>query len=160
LVLRASGLGTSLFGGEPDGVIRYVTSIVGGPTRDTGWVAPASINAPCPGSEVRFVDWGDLSLFFTDDSPAASGVRHFASYTYGPPSGAAAVPAGLATTGGITIGSTVRDLQIAHPDAIVNPEDEISGPSFLIAEGLFGFLTGVGDGDTVISFVGGVGCGE
>jgi hypothetical protein len=160
LILRNDSLGTALFGTDPDGVVRYVSSIIGDPTADTGWVDPISLGAPCPGSEVRFVTWGDLVLFFTDDSPVSRGTRHFASYAYGPPFAAEIEPLGLLTSAGISVGSTVRDLLVAHPEAIVNPEDELTGPSFQIAEGLFGFLTGIGDGDTIISFVGGFGCGE
>jgi hypothetical protein len=161
LVLAPNGLGAALFGANPDSVITYVRSILGDPSDDSDWVDPSSIGAPCPGSEVRFVEWASLSLFFTDESPSASGSRHFASYTYGPPgAGDAIEPAGLRTSGGVTVGSSVLELQIGHPSAVINPEDELSGPSFQISEGLFGFLTGIGDSDAVISFVGGFGCGE
>jgi hypothetical protein len=161
LTLAATGLGTALFGANPDTVVTYVRGILGDPSNDSDWVDPSSIGAPCPGSEVRFVEWDDLLLFFTNDSPSASGTRHFAAYTYGPPStGAGIEPVGLRTSGGVTVGSSVLELQIGHPDAVINPEDELSGPSFQISEGLFGFLTGIGDSDAVISFVGGFGCGE
>jgi hypothetical protein len=161
LTLRPDGLGTALFGANPDSVVTYVRSILGPPSNDSDWVDPASLGAPCPGTEVRFVDWGSLSLFFTDDSPTVSGTRHFAAYTYGPAAfGGTIDPPGLRTAGGVTVGSSVLELQLAHPEAVINPEDELSGPSFQISEGLFGFLTGIGDSDAVISFVGGFGCGE
>ena len=52
LVLRANGLGDAVFGADPDGVIAYVTSIIGPSTVDTGWVDPLSVGA-CPGTEFR-----------------------------------------------------------------------------------------------------------
>ncbi len=157
LGLSASGLGDALFGADADGVIDYVNSILGIPTTDSGWVDPSAIGAACPGTEVRFVDWSDLSLFFTDDG---SGVRHFASFTYGPAFAAAIAPFGLVTDAGVGVGSTVAALRTAYPIAGVFPEDGFNGPGFEIETGLYGFLTGTADTDTIISFVGGFGCGE
>lgn len=160
LTLSGAGLGDALFGADDQGVIDYVSSILGVPVNDTGWQDPMSIGAACPGTEVRFVDWNDLSLFFTDESPAASGARHFAAYTYGPPFGTTINPFGLASDAGITIGSTVAQLRAAHPDASINPDDGFSGNTFALTEGLYGFLTGVTDADTIIAIVAGSGCGE
>ena len=160
LELSAQGLGDALFGASDDGVYAYVQAIVGDPTADSGWVDPLTTGAVCPGSEVRFVTWNDLVLTFTDDSPAGSGYRHFAGYAYGPAFGEQALPAGLETEGGIGIGDPVSDLRAVYPGVVVNPADEMSGPSFYIEEGLLGFLTGTGDDDLVMSFVGGFGCGE
>ncbi|MEY4339820.1 MAG: hypothetical protein RLZ14_1670, partial [Actinomycetota bacterium] len=160
LELSADGLGNALFGAEADGVLEYVKGILGKPTDDTGWQDPAALGAPCSGTRIRFVTWHDLSLQFSDDSPAASGFDHFASYTYGPPRTGQLDPFGLATSAGIGVGSTVAELRAAHPSATVNVADDISGPSFFIQEGLSGFLTGTTDADAIISFVGGYGCGE
>lgn len=161
LDLSAQGLGDALFGADADSVIDYVRTIVGPSTNDSGWVDPIEIGAACPGTQVRFVDWNDLSLFFTDESPAASGLRHFAAYTYGPAlDGTTIRPFGLTTDAGVGIGATVEFLKATYPKALVNPEDEISGPSFFIEDGLSGFLTGATNADTIISFVGGFGCGE
>jgi hypothetical protein len=153
-------LGDALFGADADGVVDYVSSILGKATNDSGWTDPVAIGAPCPGTEIRFVDWNDLSLFFTDNSPAATGLRHFAGYTYGPAFAATINPYGLATTLAVGVGATVAALRAAYPGALVNPGDDISGPSFYIEDGLTGFLTGAADTDTIISFVGGYGCGE
>jgi hypothetical protein len=159
--LSSSGLGDALFGADADGVVDYVASILGKPTNDSGWADPLAIGAPCPGTEIRFVDWNDLSLFFTDNSPAATGLRHFAAYTYGPAFVPGAInPYGLATTLDIGVGATVAALRAAYLGALVNPGDDISGPSFYIEDGLTGFLTGAADTDTIMSFVGGYGCGE
>lgn len=166
LELSAVGLGDALFGASADGVIAYVTAIIGEPTSDTGWVDPVETGAACRGTEVRSVTWHDLSLFFSDESLEAAGLRHFASYTYGPAVGAVLEPIGLRTqvegddTAGVTVGDTVSALLEAHPRTTLAPEDEMSGPSFFITEGLAGFITGVGANDRITSFVGGFGCGE
>jgi hypothetical protein len=160
LEMSADGLGDALFGAEADGVIEYVNGILGGPTNDTGWQDPIALGAPCPGTEVRFVEWHDLSLMFGNESPAASGFRHFASYTYGPPLSGQLEPFGLTTAQGVGVGNTVRELKAAYPSVVVNPADEISSPSFFIEEGLAGYLTGATNNDAIISFVGGYGCGE
>lgn len=166
LDLMSTGLGDALFGASADGVIDYVTAILGDPTSDTGWVDPVSTGSSCMGTEVRSVAWHDLALFFSDESLEATGYRHFASYTYGPAAGAVLDPEGLHTqvegddTAGVTLGDTVSALLDAHPRATLAPEDELSGASFYIEEGLSGFITGVGANDRITSFVGGFGCGE
>lgn len=160
LTLSGAGLGDALFGADDQGVIDYVSSILGAPVTDTGWQDPLSIGAACPGTEVRFVDWNDLSLFFADESPYATGARHFAAYTYGPPFGATINPFGLASEAGIGIGSTVAQILAAYPSASINPDDGFSGSTFALGDGIYGFLSGVTDADTVIAVVAGSGCGE
>ena len=55
----------------------------------------------------------------------------------------------------------MKDLKAAYPAVKILPGDGLStGPQFTIEQGLSGFLTGVKNGDTIISFVGGYGCGE
>ena len=159
LVLRPNGLGDAAFGAEPDGVIAYVSSIIGAPTVDTGWVDPLSVGA-CPGTELRQVSWADLVLEFTDESSVTSGRRHFFSYQYGPTFGQNIAPAGLKTDAGIGVGSTVAELTGTYPSAVINPGDDFGGPNFFINDGLAGFLTGVTPTDTVTSVLGGQGCGE
>lgn len=161
LGLTAQGLGDVLFGVDADQVITFVNSILGAPTTDSGWTDPLSAGTSCPGTTIRFVSWHDLSLFLTDRSPAVTGIKHFASYTYGPAFvPGRAVPFGLSTANGIGLGSTVKQLKAAYPAAKVNVGDQLSGPSFFIENGLTGFLTGTASTDTIISFVGGFGCGE
>ena len=160
LGLSGDGLGDALFGADAQGVIDYVSSVLGAPTNDTGWIDPLSIGAACPGTEVRFVDWHDLYLFFSDETGYASDARHFAGFVYGPAFGATLTPFGLSTDAGIDVGSTVAELRAVYPSVVVNPDDELSGPNFVLDDGLFGFLSGGGDSDTVIAFQGGTGCGE
>ena len=157
LPLSAAGLGDALFDADADGVVDYVNSILGIPTTDSGWLDATANGIGCPGTEIRFVDWNDLSLFFTDD---VTSIRHFAAYTYGPAFAANISPFGLATDAGIGVGSTVGELRAAYPTAIVLPEDEFTGPNFEIEAGLRGVLTGTDDSDVILSFVGGFGCGE
>lgn len=159
LVLRANSLGDAAFGADPDGVVAYVTAILGPPTVDSDWIDPLSIGA-CPGTVFRQVIWGDLALQFSDESSVTSGRRHFFSYQYGPPLGAQIAPAGLKTEAGIGVGSTVAELTATYPTVVLNPGDDFGGPNFLINEGLAGFLTGVDPTSTVTSIIGGQGCGE
>jgi len=159
-VLRPNSLGDAAFGAEPEGVIAYVSSIIGNPTVDTGWIDPLSVGA-CPGTELRQVFWGDLTLYFSDESSVTTGRRHFFSYVYGPAFVQGAIaPAGLKTDAGIGVGSTVAELTAAYPNVVVNPADDFGGPNFLTADGLAGFLTGATPTDTVTSVLGGQGCGE
>ena len=159
-MLRANGLGDAAFGAEPDGVVAYVSAIIGAPTVDTGWIDPLSVGA-CPGTELRQVSWGDLVLQFSDVSSVTSGRRHFFSYSYGPAFVPGAIaPAGLKTEAGIGVGSTVADLSGTYPTAVINPGTDLGGPNFLINDGLAGFLTGITPTDTVTSVLGGQGCGE
>jgi hypothetical protein len=159
LVLRPNGLGDAAFGADPDGVIAYVSSIIGAFTVDSGWVDPLSVGA-CQGTELRQVTWGDLTLQFSDESSVTTGRRHFFSYLYGPTFGPQIAPAGLKTEAGIGVGSTVAELTGTYPSAVVNPGDDFGGPNFFINDGLVGFLTGVNPTDTVNSVLGGQGCGE
>ena len=84
LVLRTNGVGDAAFGADADEVVAYVNSILGAPTADSGWADPFSTFGVCPGTEVRGVTWGDLTLLFSDESVVASGRRHFFTYSYGP----------------------------------------------------------------------------
>lgn len=161
LVLSGDGLGSAVFGAEAEGVIDYVTSILGGNTADTGWVAPDSF-AVCDGTIARRVDWGTLSLLFTDLSEIANGRRHFIGYEYGRVGEIGDEPVGLRTPGGITLGSRVVDLLAEFPDAAVNEGDpEVGIPdNFYVSNLFYGLLTGTTADDYVTVLFGGYGCGE
>lgn len=159
LILRDDGLGDALFGADAEGVIQYITSILGVPTDDSGWGDPFESFGICPGNEVRGVTWGDLQLLFSDESVVLKGRRHFFNYVYGPPAGTSISPAGMSTANGVSIGTSVAELRLAYPNVQVYPED-IYGPYFVVNDDLIGFLTGVSDTDEIISFIGGTGCGE
>lgn len=160
LVLRGDGIGSAKFGAAPEGVIDYVTSILGGNTGDTGWVDPLTF-AVCDGTVARRVDWGVLSLLFTDLSDVADGRRHFMGYEYGREGQVGDEPIGLRTEGGTTLGSRVVDLLADFPDASINPgEADINIPdNFYVSNNFYGLLTGVDPEDVVTVIFGGYGCG-
>lgn len=158
LVLSGDGIGTAGFGAEAEGVISYLSSYLGGPSNDTGWVDPFSIGL-CPGTELRRVSWGVLTLLFGDVSSVLDGRRHFFGYTYGDLAEIGAEPAGLRTTRGVTIGSRVVDVRAAYPAVQFFPEDDFFPPSFVVTDSLRGFLTGVDDDATVTAIIGGDDCG-
>jgi hypothetical protein len=159
LPLSGDGLGLVVFGADPDGAIAAVTELLGAPTEDTGWADPLTISA-CPGTQVRRVSWGALSLFFGDESPVVSGTPHLFAYSYGAAGDLEAEPAGLATDDGIGLGSTVAQLEAAYPDVVIEPGEEgVIEPSFFVDDTLSGRLTGGADDDLVTVIIGGDPCG-
>lgn len=157
IALRADGLGDALFGAAPDGVLTYITGILGAPATDSGWVSAPE--RTCPGTEVRGVSWGDLSLLFGDET----GLRQFFGWSYGPAqSGTVLAPAGMATAAParISIGSTVAQVIAAYPDTALNPGDDLYPPSASFGAGLLAFVTNIGPTGVVTSMLGGGGCGE
>ena len=158
LVLSGDGIGTAGFGADADGVVSFIASYLGGPDNDTGWVDPLTIGL-CPGTELRRVSWGVLTLLFGDVSSVLEGRRHFFGYTYGDQSEIGAEPVGLTTTRGVMIGSRVVDVRAAYPAAQFFPEDDFFPPSFVVTDSLRGFLTGVEDEATVTAIIGGDDCG-
>lgn len=158
LQLSGDGIGTAGFGADADGVISYLASYLGAPENDTGWVDPLTIGL-CPGTELRRVSWGVLTLLFGDVSSVLEGRRHFFGYTYGDQAEIGAEPAGLTTTRGVTIGSRVVDVRAAYPAAQFFPEDDFFPPSFVVTDSLRGFVTGVEDEATVTAVIGGDDCG-
>lgn len=159
LVLSPTGVGQAEFGADPDGVIGYVSSFLGEPTNDTGWIDPLTIGA-CPGTEIRLVSWGALTLQFGDASGVVQGRRHLYAYQYGIDGELGAEPVGLTTSEGITVGSSVFDLGAAYPGVVLNPEDDFVAPNFYVNDNLRGFLTGLADDSVVTVILGGIGCGE
>jgi hypothetical protein len=161
LILTGDGLGSAQFGADPDQVVEYVTSILGGNTADTGWVDPFTFGA-CEGTVARRVDWGVLSLLFTDLSPIANGRRHFIGFEYGRVGQVGDDPVGLHTPGGITLGSRVVDLLAEFPEAVINPGEPQSDipDNFYVSTVFYGLLTGITQDDYVTALFGGYGCFE
>lgn len=160
LILTAGGLGDAAFGGEPDAVISYVSSILGSPTEDSDWTTPETFL--CAGTVIREVNWGVLSLVFGDESSSASGRPHFMSYTYGLIDRLGDEPQGLVTSEGLTISNTVATL-LDRTDARLDEGDEELEipPSFFYDREPFpvtGLLTGTSDEDVVLVILGGSGC--
>ena len=145
------------FGADPDGVITFVTSFLGGATADTGWVDPFTIGA-CGGTQLRQVTWGDLQLEFGDVSDIAEGRPHFYAYYYGKEGQSSASPAGLETAEGISVGSTVAQLLAAYPTVQLRIGDEFMNDSFFVNDNLTGRLSGLADPDVVQMVIGGIPC--
>ncbi len=161
LELSGDGVGSAIFGAAPEGVIEYVTSILGGNTSDTGWVDNFGF-AACDGTRARRVDWGVLSLLFGDVSSYSAGRDHFMGWEYGRVGQIGDEPVGLRTSGGITLGGRVVDLLAEFPEASVNEGDaELDIPSnFYVSDSFYGLLSGVGSDDFVTVMFGGYGCGS
>lgn len=160
LVLTSGGLGGARFGTEPNEVVNYVSSILGSPTEDSDWVSPDALS--CPGSTVRRVKWGVLSLMFGDESSIASGRAHFMSYTYGVVNKVGEEPTGLMTSDGITVTDSVGSL-LERIDAQLNEGDESLDipPSFFYDREPFpitGLLSGTTNDDVVLVISSGSGC--
>lgn len=158
--LEVDGLGTASFGADPDGIIGFISSFIGGPTDDTGYVDPFEFGS-CPGTQARRVSWGSLMLEFGDVSTVAQDRLHFYAYRYGSDDGGAlerGSPSGLATPEGISVGSSVAALVDAYPDTTFLEGDEFIAPTFLVNDNLSGSLTGLSDTDTVTMIQGGLSC--
>lgn len=165
LILRGDALGSAKFGAAPDGVIDYVTSVLGGNTGDTGWVDPftfADCGAGGAATRARRVDWGVLSLLFSDASDYALERDHFMGYEYGRVGQIGDEPAGLHTPGNVGLGSRVVDLVAEFPSVSINEgDDDVGFPTnFYVSDYFYGLLTGTADDDVVTVIFGGYGCGE
>ena len=162
LLLRGDGIGSARFGAAPEVVIDYVTSILGGNTADTGWVDPYTFGDCSPATVARKVDWGVLSLIFSDLSSYADGRRHLIGWEYGLVGQIGDEPVGLRTQGAMTLGSRVVDLLAEFPEAGVNEgEDDLNiPPNFYVSDNFRGLLTGTSPDDFVTVIFGGYGCAE
>ncbi len=166
LVLSEDGIGAAVFSGDPDGVVAFLSTFVGPPTADTGWVDPFSISA-CAGTELRVVSFGSLRLTFGDVSPVLEGRRHFFAYTYGSYSydGNAVVvtdqtPPGLLTGTGVGLGTSLLSLEAAYPGLALNPADDFFPETFVVNDNLRGALSGLADDSIVVNIVGGQDCAD
>jgi hypothetical protein len=155
--LDTDGLGSTSFGADPDGTVAFISTFLGPPTLDTGWVDPFTIG-PCGGSELRQVTWGTLQLEFGDASSITQGRRHFYAYTYGQEGSTEAIPAGLETPEGITVGSSVGALLAAYPATQLIVGDEFISDNFVVNDNLRGRLSGLSDTDVVQVIIGGLPC--
>jgi hypothetical protein len=159
IVLADDGLGIAVFGTAADDTIAAITAVLGEPDEDSGWVDPLRVGA-CAGDEARFVAWGTLYLYFSDNSAFGDGERHFFGYSYGSERDLGAIPEGLATPEGIGLGTTVVFLRAAYHDVVIEAGEEgLLAPSFYVDDALSGRLTGTADDDLVTVIIGGDPCG-
>ncbi|MFK8022342.1 MAG: hypothetical protein AB8G26_00150 [Ilumatobacter sp.] len=156
--LEVDGLGVTSFGADAVGTISFVSSFLGEPTRDSGWVDPFTIGA-CGGTELRQVSWGALQLEFGDSSSITEGRQHFYAYFYGAEgSNGVVTPADLATAEGVTVGSSVGELLEAYPTAQLRDGDDFIAPNFFVNDNLTGRMSGLADVDVVELIIGGIPC--
>jgi hypothetical protein len=155
LVLEETGLGLVDFGAAPDEVIEAVGARVGEPDEDSGWRPYGDFldeYGICPGSELREVVWGQVSVLFTNESTGYTSepVEHFFLYVVSDDDPATALGQGPLTAEGIGVGSTRAELEAAFgPDTLdVTPSDVEAGPtwstysdSLPVPSGLRGTLT-------------------
>jgi len=159
--LGSDGLGIVALGAEPEAAIAAVSSLLGAPAFDTGWVDAATTT--CPGTEYREVSWNGLILRFGDaaDATAPDGGRHLFAYfhTAGSDQDEAFQPT---TAEGIGLGSTVAELEAAYGEALATTESPAVGPTWQIDAGVFfgGGLSGLAAGDVVTSIEAGIRCAE
>jgi hypothetical protein len=162
------------FGYDDDDTVAAVSSVIGPPSDDSGWLDSATEGwerfGVCPSPRVRGVSWGDggvpsLQLLFTDGDTDfwSGGVEHFYSFYYFDTS----EPTGVTTPEGIGVGSTLGDLMSVYNPASITIEEAFFDPSegfwsydMATWTGLWGYATGTSDSDTIISINGGQGCGE
>lgn len=159
--LGPDGLGPAVFGAEPDGIIGFMSSFLGPPTNDTGYVDPFEFFGVCSGTRARRVFWGSLMLEFGDASNVAADRLHFYAYEYGTedPAGLApGTPVGMATPEGVTYGSTVDEVAAAFPTATFLEGDAFIAPNFVVNDNFRGLLTGLARLDTVTVLTGGLPC--
>jgi hypothetical protein len=147
-------------------VVAFLSSFVGPPTADTGWVDPFEISA-CAGTQLRVVSFGSLSLTFGDVSPVLEGRPHFFAYTYGEYNfdGTTVVatdqtPSGLITENGVGLGTDLLALETAHPGLQLNPSDDFFPETFVVNDNLRGAINGLADDSVVVSIIGGQDCAD
>lgn len=163
LVLRPDGLGDLYFGDPAGDVLGGLEVVLGAPDEDTGWVDQLENYGTCLGSEVRFVRWRSLNVFFTD-GPSDWGpadFRHVAAYTH---SGFLDPDVlDLVSSDGLSLGSPVGDVRALYGQGAVT-DDEVFGPLWVFDPPGSGYQWGEVSGtepeDTVESISGGFACGE
>lgn len=158
--LTPDGIGAAAFGADPEGIIGFMSSFIGAPTADTGYVDPFEFGV-CSGTQARRVYWGSLMLEFGDASNVTEGRLHFYAYEYGTERADGleeGTPEGLRTPEGITLGSTVSDVAAAYPAATFLEGDDFIAPSVVVNDNFRGLLTGLSAADTVTVLTGGLPC--
>ena len=152
------------FGTGDEETIAAISSSLGDPTEDSGWIDAFSVYGTCPLPVIRGVHWDGFVALFTQSATdfADQGTPHFFSWYY--PSGE---DIGLDTDRGIGVGATVGSLRAAYenPEFVLAPWefDETQGfwsTDRFAPSQLSGYATGVSNADTITAINGGLGCGE
>ena len=154
IALRGDGLGVVDLGASPDAAVGAVSAELGEPSADTGWETFSSYGA-CPGDQVRGVEWGGLTLLFTDGtSPHGTG-QHLFTWRVSD------APPPVATAKGLGYGATAADAEELYPGQVERVPAEDPFPAFLKIEVDGGRITALLDeSDTITNLEAGPGCGE
>jgi hypothetical protein len=155
IALRGDGLGVVDLGAPPAEAIEAVSAELGEPTVDRGWESTSGSYATCPGERIRVVDWGGLSLLFTDGETAHGTGEHLFTWQV------TGAPPPVATAEGLGFGATAADAEELYPEMVQRVPAEDPFPAFLgiAAEG--GQITAyLDDRDTITNLEAGTSCGE
>ena len=156
VALSPTGVGPLQFGSAPDDAVEFLTAVLGLPTYDSGWESSFSEFGTCPGTQVRGVRFGPLTVLFSDGptSYGPAGTPHFFSWSYS----AFDTPDlfGLTTPQGLGLGASVAEVETVYPGVTINSADEILPASFQEA-GIFGTFD---DSGRLQYLSGGDACGE
>ncbi len=134
--------------------MRALTSTLGEPDEDTGWQPAAGAFGTCPGSRVRVVRWGGLTVLFTDGASDFGSGEHFFQWRQMP----GAPP--VATVRGLGAGATRTDAEALYDEVTTYEDELVGGPVLEVqVEGgrLIGFLD---DAGVITSIEAGMPCGE
>lgn len=162
LVLSANSLGEARFGDEPEATIAYVSSLLGSPTADTGWLDPESVTSAllCERDSFRQVEWGVLRVEFGSPSIYGPAEAHFIGWDYGTDGRLGEDPEGIITGLGVGLGARIDELLVAYPTTELHEGEEGNfPPSFTEEGGLSGFTTGTTDSDVITVLQAGERCG-
>lgn len=162
LLLMSDGLGAVDFGDDAESVIAAVAERLEGSSSDSGWVAARGQFGTCPGTVVRVVRWDSLRLFFSDGpTEFAEGLHHFFYYSQSIVETDRVLD--LTTREGITLGTTVEELEDVFGDQLTIESTISFGVNFVVdrpGRGLLsGNLTSSSPDGTVTAIAGGFGCG-
>jgi len=149
LSLLGDGLGIMRFGVDAESAIEFLGGIFGPPADDSGWIDPFSQFGTCPGTEVRGVRYGPLTVLFGGQAND----RAFFSWDYFDQGDGDVF--GLATPGGIGLGATAAEVSATYPAAEFF-SDEVFGDG-----SRFDDVFATMDDDGAVRYLkGGIGCGE
>lgn len=158
LVLQGNGLEVLTFGASPEAVIPRLTSMIGTPTKDTGWISSFSTYGTCPGEKIRVVEWNRLRAFFGD---TAFGTQKFFQWEYVKTGTGTQSPI-IATKGGVTLDMTKAEVLALYSQARFTPWMENTESMLLVADNAatHEHLGGTLEGGKVSYLSGGIQCGE
>lgn len=159
LVLQANGLEVLTFGASPEAVIPRLTSMIGTPTKDTGWIKSSEYSGPlCPGEKIRVVEWNRLRAYFGD---TVFGTQKFFQWEYVKTGTGTQSPI-IATEKGVTLDMTKAEVLALYAQAQFFSQPQNREYMHLVAynNATHAYLGGMLEGGKVKQLNGGIQCGE